>query len=248
MITESSSILVVDDDENQRWMVKKYLEKHGFSVGVAEDGASMRMLMAEHSYELVLLDISMPGEDGFSVARYLREHHNVGIIMLTAARELLDRVLGLEIGADDYITKPFEPRELLARVKSVLRRIDTQQKNALIENDQNQNISEEEGVSTVQFGDYVLNLTTNLLIDERGNSVGLTSMELDLLKVFAENPGVVLSRDSLLTSTYKQEVSVFDRSIDIRIARVRRKIESDPSKPEIIKTVRGVGYVYIQEV
>ncbi len=248
MTPESSSILVVDDDENQRWMVKKYLEKHGFSVGVAEDGVSMRLLMSEHSYELVLLDISMPGEDGFSVARYLREHHNVGIIMLTAARDLLDRVLGLEIGADDYITKPFEPRELLARVKSVLRRIDTQQKNAnaVVENDQDQVVNKAEEITSAQFGNYVLNLSTNRLVDQRGDDVAITSMELDLLKVFAENPGIVLSRDSLLTSAYKQEVNAFDRSIDIRIARIRRKIESDPSKPEIIKTVRGVGYVYSQ--
>lgn len=245
MVRESSAILVVDDDENQRWMVKKYLEKHGFSVAVAEDGASMRTLMAEHSYKLILLDISMPGEDGFSVARYLREHHDVGIIMLTAARELLDRVLGLEIGADDYITKPFEPRELLARVKSVLRRIDTQQNKVTTENDHSHSTANKEHVSTAQFGDYLLDLSTSRLVDQGGDVVGITSMEFDLLKKFAENPGKVLSRDSLLSSSYKQEANVFDRSIDIRIARVRRKIESDPSKPEVIKTVRGIGYVYM---
>lgn len=246
MVTESSSILVVDDDENQRWMVKKYLEKHGFSVSVAEDGAGMRTLMSEHSYELILLDISMPGEDGFSVARYLREHHDVGIIMLTAARELLDRVLGLEIGADDYITKPFEPRELLARVKSVLRRIDSQQNKGIAENDHTQHTAKEEKVSTAQFGDYELDLSSGQLVDQHSNVVAITSMEFDLLKAFAENPGKVLSRDLLLSLSYKQEASVYDRSIDIRIARVRRKIESDPSKPEVIKTVRGIGYVYIQ--
>lgn len=245
MVGETKSILVVDDDENQRWMLKKYLQKHGYKVAVAEDGESMRTLMATDTFELVLLDVSMPGEDGFSVARYLREHHDVGIIMLTAARELFDRVLGLEMGADDYITKPFEPRELLARIKSVLRRIDSQQSRAHVK--QSQGESESISAPVARFGKFILDLDANRLVDEHGVDVGITSMEYDLLKAFAENPDKVLSRDCLLKLSHKPEAGAFDRSIDIRIARVRRKIELDPSKPSIIKTVRGIGYIYVQE-
>ncbi|MDB3935830.1 response regulator [Granulosicoccus sp.] len=245
MVTEPKSILVVDDDENQRWMLTKYLKKHGFTVTVADDGASMRKLLDKDSYDLILLDISMPGEDGFSIARYLREHHRVGIIMLTASRELFERVLGLEIGADDYITKPFEPRELLARVKSVLRRVESQQtyqsgNEHSMQNDLKENLKP-------RFGNCILDLTANKLIDQHGNGVDITAMELDLLKAFAENPGQVLSRDTLLTLAHKQDAGAFDRSIDIRVARVRRKIEPDPAKPSVIKTVRGVGYIYIGE-
>jgi len=274
MSADKASILVVDDDENQRWMLRKYLQKHGFEVSVAEDGEAMRTLMAEQPFQLILLDVSMPGEDGFSVARYLREHHKVGIIMLTAAAELFDRVLGLEIGADDYVTKPFEPRELLARIKSVLRRIDSSTSGVApdevgefaIESSENPKISITENnnieadfdsqtqaslpslpIQTAQFGQYTLNLGNSLLTDSQGESINITAMEFDLLKAFAENPGIVLSRDTLLSIAHKREAEPFDRSIDIRIGRVRRKIESDPSKPSIIKTVRGLGYVYVQE-
>ena len=245
MSTEPNAILVVDDDENQRWMVKKYLEKHGFTVAVAEDGAAMRALIEKNSYDLVLLDVAMPGEDGFSVARYLREHHTMGIIMLTAARELFERVLGLEIGADDYITKPFEPRELLARVKSVLRRMEEKQTH---QSDSTfAEYIELDTVKKAQFGHCVLDLVANTLVDQHGELVAITSMEFDLLKAFAENPGKVLSRDSLLTLAHKQDANAFDRSIDIRVARVRKKVEPDPSKPRVIKTVRGIGYIYVQD-
>ena len=241
MTAGPNSILVVDDDENQRWMLTKYLQKHGFSVNTAANGVAMRKLMEKDAYDLILLDISMPGEDGFSITRYLREHHNVGIIMLTASRELFERVLGLEIGADDYITKPFEPRELLARVKSVLRRVQAQeeyQTDIAYPALSNKNDS-------ARFGNCVLDLVANKLIDERGNGIDITAMEFDLLKAFAENPGQILSRDTLLTLAHKQDAGVFDRSIDIRIARVRKKIEPDPTKPRVIKTVRGVGYIYV---
>ena len=243
MTAGRSSILVVDDDENQRWMLTKYLQKHGFSVSTAKDGVAMRKRMEKDTYDLILLDISMPGEDGFSIARHLREHHNVGIIMLTASRELFERVLGLEIGADDYITKPFEPRELLARVKSVLRRVQAQeeyQTDTSYPEQSNKNDS-------ARFGNCVLDLVANKLIDERGNGIDITAMEFDLLKAFAENPGQILSRDTLLTLAHKQDAGVFDRSIDIRIARVRKKIEPDPTKPSVIKTVRGIGYIYVLE-
>jgi two-component system phosphate regulon response regulator OmpR len=274
MGAEKASILVVDDDENQRWMLKKYLQKHGFEVSAAEDGEVMRALLAEQKFELILLDVSMPGEDGFSAARYLREHHKVGIIMLTAAAELFDRVLGLEIGADDYVTKPFEPRELLARIKSVLRRIDDStptytsdvgpvgtvgHDGVVTSSDPDQKGVAAEASSTsdgamqslpiltAQFGQYTLNLSAKRLTNPSGEHVSITAMEYDLLKAFAENPGIVLSRETLLSIAHKQEAEPFDRSIDIRIGRVRRKIESDPSKPSIIKTVRGLGYVYAQD-
>ena len=165
--------------------------------------------------------------------------------MLTAARDLFDRVLGLEIGADDYITKPFEPRELLARIKSVLRRMDGQQ--SLQSDDKNSRQADSSGHRNAQFGECHLDLVKNKLVDQDGNAVGITAMEFDLLKAFAENPGKVLSRDSLLSLAHKPDASAYDRSIDIRIARLRRKIEPVPSKPSVIKTVRGIGYIYVQE-
>ncbi len=232
----TASILVVDDDENQRWMVQTYLEKHGFSVQTAEDGQVMRACLEQTEFDIVLLDVTMPGEDGFTLARYLREHHDVGIIMLTASTELVDRVLGLELGADDYMTKPFEPRELMARIKSLIRRMQTD----------NQAKGENQPIHVVQFGKYSLNMDAQQLLDGEGESVSITSMEFDLLKAFAENPGRVLNRDRLLSLAHNRDWDPYDRSIDIRIARIRQKIEENPSKPAIIKTVRGAGYIFIK--
>ena len=235
---EGATVLVVDDDENQRWMVETYLQKHGFTVHTAADGTAMRAKLAEHHVGVVLLDVTTPGEDGFTLARYLRENHKIGIIMLTASTELVDRVLGLEIGADDYITKPFEPRELMARVRALQRRMAADSEP---EPDGEASVEQE-----VAFGDFKLNLDARELRDKKGELVTLTSMEFDLLKVFAENPGRVLTRDNLLNLAHKRDWDPYDRSVDIRIGRVRRKIERDPSKPSIIKTVRGVGYMYVK--
>ena len=237
---ESAVVLIVDDDENQRWIVKTYLEKFGFDVKVAEDGAAMREQLAKHKVDLVLLDVTMPGEDGFTLARYLKEHHELGIIMLTAAAELFDRVLGLEIGADDYITKPFEPRELMARVKAVLRRISEN-------GESKEKTTPGNVVERVAFGKFILCMKSCELRDSDENLVQLTSMEFDLLKTFAENPDKVLSRDDLLKFAHNRDWDPFDRSVDIRIARIRRKIEEDPTKPKILKTVRGVGYVFVEK-
>jgi len=176
-------------------------------VHTAADGTAMREKLAEHQVGVVLLDVTMPGEDGFTLARYLRENHKIGIIMLTASTELVDRVLGLEIGADDYITKPFEPRELMARVRALQRRMAADS-----EPDSAASVSSSE--NEVVFGEF--------------------------------NPGRVLTRDNLLNLAHKRDWDPYDRSVDIRIGRVRRKIESDPSKPAIIKTVRGVGYMYVK--
>jgi len=233
-MVEQSRILVVDDDADLRWMVNKYLSKHEYSVTLAEDGEKMRAVLEHESFDLAILDINLPGEDGLSLARYLRSNHDIGIIMLSAAAEVFDRIVGLEMGADDYVTKPFEPRELLARVKSVLRRA--------------QKVSEAgtDGAATlVKFGEFSLDLESHQLLDQENQAVSLTSMEFDLLKAFAENPNKVLNRDQLLNLSHNRDWDPFDRSIDIRIARLRRKIEKQPSQPQIIKTVRGAGYIFV---
>jgi DNA-binding response OmpR family regulator len=233
MQTKGPKILVVDDDADLRWMVEKYLSKHEFSVTLAEDGEKMREALEQQSFDLAILDINLPGEDGLSLARYLRSNYQIGIIMLSAAAEVFDRIVGLEMGADDYVTKPFEPRELLARVKSVLRRVQ-----GAIER-------EAQPDSRVKFGAYWLDLESHQLLDEDDQAVSLTSMEFDLLKAFAGNPNKVLDRDQLLSLSHNRDWDPFDRSIDIRITRLRRKIEVEPSRPQIIKTVRGAGYIFV---
>jgi len=204
-------------------------------VEVAEDGAQLRELIAEQAFDLVVLDLNMPGEDGISLARFLRDNHPVGIIMLTAAAEVVDRIVGLEVGADDYVTKPFEPRELLARIKSVLRRLESAAPAA----------EAEAADGRMAFGSCSLDMDARRLFDEDGEEITITSMEYDLLKAFADHPNKVLSRDQLLNLAHNRDWEPFDRSIDIRITRLRRKIEPDPAKPQIIKTVRGAGYIYV---
>ncbi len=232
-MSNGSRILVVDDDADLRWMVEKYLSKHEFDVTLAEDGVKMREVLAEQKFDLAILDINLPGEDGLSLARYLRSNYRIGIIMLSAAAEVFDRIVGLEMGADDYVTKPFEPRELLARVKSVLRRF------------QESVEPEEESGSRARFGEFTLDLEAHQLFDKDDQPISLTSMEFDLLKAFAENPNKVLNRDRLLSLSHNRDWDPFDRSIDIRITRLRRKIEVEPSRPQIIKTVRGAGYIFV---
>lgn len=233
-MAEMQKILVVDDDSDLRWMVNKYLSKHDYAVTLAEDGEKMREALENDSFDLAILDINLPGEDGLSLARYLRGNYSIGIIMLSAAAEVFDRIVGLEMGADDYVTKPFEPRELLARVKSVLRR--TQNVDA---------VGKQGEVKQVKFGEFTLDFESHQLLDKDNQSVSLTSMEFDLLKAFAENPNKVLTRDQLLNLSHNRDWDPFDRSIDIRITRLRRKIEKHPSQPQIIKTVRGAGYIFV---
>jgi two-component system, OmpR family, response regulator len=232
-------ILAVDDEPELLAMLGEYLTRQGYTVATAEDGVTMRRLLGEQAFDLVLLDINLPGEDGLSLARYLRERHSVGIIMLTAASDVVDRIVGLEMGADDYLTKPFDPRELLARIKSVLRRAAVPAAEL-----------EEEPVhgNRVRFGRCLLDLESHRLFDhESGEEVPLTSMEFDLLKAFAERPNRVLTRDQLLDLAHNRDWEPFDRSIDIRITRIRRKIEPDPAKPQTIKTVRGAGYMFVPQ-
>ena len=234
-MTTQANILVVDDDPDLRWMVNKYLSKHDYAVTLAEDGEKMREALEQETFDLAILDINLPGEDGLSLARYLRGNYSIGIIMLSAAAEVFDRIVGLEMGADDYVTKPFEPRELLARVKSVLRRT-----RHLVE------VEDNPANNQIEFGEYMLDLDAHELLDKNHQPVSLTSMEFDLLKALAENPNKVLNRDQLLSLSHNRDWDPFDRSIDIRIARLRRKIEIEPSRPQIVKTVRGVGYMFVK--
>jgi len=236
-MTEDVHIVVVDDEADIRETVGEYLAMKGFRVTPADGGEALRAVFDGDSahVDLVLLDISMPGEDGLSLARFLRENFDVGIIMLTAAGDVVDRIIGLEMGADDYLAKPVDLRELLARIKSVLRRAGAP---AAAEE------SAPGGSSRVRFGDFELDLDAHALFDSDGEPVKMTAMEFDLLKAFAEHPGRVLNRDQLLDMAHNKDWEPFDRSIDIRIARIRRKIERDPSKPQIIKTVRGAGYIF----
>ena len=228
-------IVVVDDDEGVRTTVAEYLRRNGLAVSEADGGDALRALMAERPIDLAILDINMPGDDGLTLAREIRGLGAAGIIMLTANNDDLDKIVGLEVGADDYVTKPYNPRELLARVRSVLRR-------ASRGGEEPATMGKE-----VQMGKCRLNLDTRKLFEADGTEVPLTAMEFDLLKCFAEHPRRVLSRDQLLDLAQSKEMEAVDRSIDTRITRIRRKIERDPSKPECIKTVRAAGYVFNPE-
>jgi DNA-binding response OmpR family regulator len=228
-------IVVVEDEVTQRDQLIEYLSRNGFRVSGAENGEALRQLIGRDLPSLVMLDIGLPGEDGFALARWLRERSGrVGIIMVTAATDTVDRVVGLETGADDYIPKPFEPRELLARVKSVLRRVSSG------------GVAAPSPGARVRMGCRVLDLERRVLCDPlSGSEDKLAASEFDLLKVFAENPNRPLMRDWLLEVTAHRDMEAFDRSIDLRITRLRRKIEADPAHPEAIRTVRGVGYMFV---
>ena len=241
-------IALVDDEEDIREMLEEYLTSQGFECRVACDAKEGRQLLVDWSPHLMVLDITMPGEDGLSLARHVRERYpQVGVVMLTASAEVVNRIVGLEVGADDYVTKPCDLRELLARIKSVLRRmtpVSAPETGAVDETPAQE--STRGGLSSqVRFGRCVLDIESHSLHADDGEVVPLTSMEYDLLKAFADHPNRVLSRDQLLDMAHNRDWEPFDRSIDIRISRLRRKIELDPSKPQVIKTLRGAGYMYI---
>jgi two-component system phosphate regulon response regulator OmpR len=235
-MTTSGSVLIVDDDASVRAMIAEYLGENGYEIGQAESGEAMRAALARKVPDVVLLDVRLGREDGLSLARYLRERYEgLGIIMVTAAGDVIDRVIGLEVGADDYIAKPFDPRELRARLRSVARRVQSRAgQSAATKSD-----------PTVAIGRCRLDLAAHRMFDADGKEIALTSMEFDLLKMFIEHPNRALSRDQLLNSTRNRDWQPFDRSIDIRVARLRRKIEQDPEAPQLIKTVRNTGYMYI---
>lgn len=226
-------IAVVDDEETVRESMGEYLSRNGLLVSLCDGGTALDALMAVRPVDLVVLDINMPGEDGISIARRLRAHGRMGVIMLTARSDAFDQVIGLEVGADDYVIKPADPRVLLARVRALLRR------------------AQEPGepVATmgrrVRFGRCVLDLDAGKLFDANGGEVPLTTMELDLLRTFAEHPNKVLTRDRILDLAHDREMEPFDRSVDSRVKRLRKKIEDDPAKPRVIKTARGAGYVFV---
>jgi DNA-binding response OmpR family regulator len=235
--SSDAHILVVDDEAGVRDLLQEYLTMHGFAVSAAAGAAAARnVLAAAPPVDLVVLDLRMPGEDGLDFARELRGRRGggVAIVMLTASGETVDKVVGLELGADDYLAKPFDPRELLARVRSVLRRVQpsTPPKPA-------------GPARTVRFGHRVLDLDAHRLFALDGREVPVTAMEFDLLAAFAGHPNRVLSRDQLLDLAHKGGNDPFDRSVDIRVARLRQKIEPHPDRPRTIKTVRGVGYVFV---
>jgi DNA-binding response OmpR family regulator len=236
-MTDRGRILIVDDDEELRDTLREYLEISGFVVYSVGDGESMRNVIAQSPVDIVLMDVNLPGEDGFELTRKLRSSRNIGIVMLTGAGQTVDRIIGLEVGADDYVVKPFDPREVLARVKSVLRRIQAQP----VETRTPTAVKPE----VVRMGSCTLDLAAHTLYDSAGAQVPLTAMEFDLLKAFAANPDRVLNRASLLELAHRHDADVFDRSIDLRIARVRRKIETNSKSPQVLKTVRGVGYMFV---
>jgi DNA-binding response OmpR family regulator len=236
-MTDRGRVLIVDDDEELRDTLREYLEISGFVVYSVGDGESMRNVIAQSPVDIVLMDVNLPGEDGFELTRKLRSSRNIGIVMLTGAGQTVDRIIGLEVGADDYVVKPFDPREVLARVKSVLRRIQAQP----VETRTATAVKPE----VVRMGRCTLDLAAHTLYDSTGAQVPLTAMEFDLLKAFAANPDRVLNRASLLELAHRHDADVFDRSIDLRIARVRRKIETNSKSPQVLKTVRGVGYMFV---
>ncbi len=228
-------ILVVEDDRETRDLVARYLSGRGFRVSSAKNGAEMWQSLDTGNFSLILLDLMMPGEDGLSLCRRLRaEKSNIPIIMLTALGEEADRVVGFASGADDYLPKPFSPRELVARITAVLRRADS--------------VAEPPGESRLAFAGFVLELDQRRLLNGDGTEVELTAGEYDLLVALARRPRRVLNRDQLLDLTKGREASPFDRSIDVQVSRLRRKLQAVPDAPEIIKTVRFGGYVFAAEV
>lgn len=238
----ATRLLVVDDDTSVRAMLREYLSNHGYAIAEAASGEEMRAALERELPDLVLLDVRLPGEDGLTLARFLREHYDVGIIMVTGSGDVVDRVVGLEVGADDYVAKPFDPRELLARVKSVLRRIQARPPEATA----SAPAPLAPVVTRQPVGRCTIDVDSRRLFDRDGEELPLTAMEFDLLKLFMANPNRVLSRDQLLLNTRNREWEPFDRSVDIRIGRLRRKIEPDADgEPKFIRTVRNAGYMFV---
>ena len=250
-MSTAQHIVVVDDEAPAREMVGDYLRMHGFEVTLCDGGTTLRASVSQKMPDLIILDLNMPEEDGLSIIRDLKQRLGVPIIMLTATASPIDRVVGLELGADDYLAKPCELRELLARVRSVLRRSALQPATPAPPSPaapSGHRHSAEQAVSDrgalVRFGTKWLDINAQNLRDDEGNEHPLTPSEFGLLKVFAANPKRVLSRERLLELANARDSEAFDRAIDLRIMRIRRKIEPDPSRPSVIRTVRGGGYVF----
>jgi DNA-binding response OmpR family regulator len=235
-VTQSGPhIAIVDDEAPAREMVGDYLKMHGFTVTLCDGGKSLRATIRKASPDLVVLDLNMPEEDGLSIIRDLKSRSNVPVIMLTATASPIDRVVGLELGADDYLAKPCELRELMARIRSVLRRSGPRAQPPAAPAEERQ---------LVRFGTKWLDLDAQSLRDDEGNEHPLTASEYSLLKVFAANPKRVLSRERLLELANARDAEAFDRAVDLRIMRIRRKIEPNPTRPIVIRTIRGGGYLF----
>jgi DNA-binding response OmpR family regulator len=239
-VSDTVRVLVVDDDPDVRDLLGDYLSEQGYEVLLANNAASARELLEGEPPKVVLLDVGLPGEDGLSLARHIRERLDIGIIMISGAGETVERIVGLEIGADDYIAKPFDLRELKARLKSVLRRYQRATQPEATTGPDYVEQSRRVGV-----GSCVLDLDSRQLFDPQGEEIPLTRMEFELLEVLVQRPNRPLTRDQLLNLTQNRDWDPFDRSVDIRIARLRRKIEPDSETPQCIRTVRGLGYMYV---
>ncbi|WP_082483632.1 response regulator [Methylobacterium sp. Leaf87] len=234
---DHAHVLVVDDHRDIRDPLAAYLKRHDLRVSVAADAAAARAVLSGSAIDLVILDVMMPGEDGLSLCRHIREVHDTPVILLTALAEQTDRIVGLEIGADDYVVKPFDPRELLARVKNLLRRARALPR-----------LRDASDGSRLAFDRWVFDTDRRELVDAAGAAVALSTAEFRLLCALTNHPRIVLSRDQLLDLTKGRAADGFDRSIDNQVSRLRRKLERDPADPELIKTVWGGGYVRASDV
>jgi DNA-binding response OmpR family regulator len=238
-LQSQTDLLLVDDEAEMRDLLVDYFSLHGFHTRAATDAASAREAVAVRPPGVAILDVHMPGEDGLSLARWLRAHHpSMGLVFLTGDGDPVERVIGLEVGGDDYVAKPFEPRELLARVKSLLRRLHGEGQAAVVGVDPGT-------THRVPFGQCKLDLDEHRLIGADGGDIPISAAEFDLLALFARSPNRPLTRDQIMQGAHNRSWGPFDRSIDLRIMRLRRKIERNPDKPEILKTVRNRGYVFV---
>jgi len=234
-MSQKATVLIVDDEPDVREVLHEYFVTHGYAAIAADSAAAARQIAARHPIDVALLDIQMPGEDGLSLARHLREcYARTAIVMLTSAGTVIDRIVGLEMGADDYLTKPFDPRELLARVKSVMRRTSLAARGDL-------------GAQRVRIGQCVLDMAAHRLTDSAGEEVPMSPLEFDVLKGFAEHPNQALSRERILSFSQQRDADPFNRSVDLRIMRLRKKVEPDAEHPQFIKTVRNEGYIFVPD-
>lgn len=235
MASDPSALLVVDDDAAIRALVRRYFQAHDFVVHEAGDAAGARAVLAREAIALVLLDLGLPGEDGLVLARHLREHWHGAVIIVSGRGDAVDRIVGLEIGADDYVGKPFDLRELLARVRSVLRRLAPAP-------------PAPSAAGALCFAGFRLEPGARRLLDAHGREIALTSGEFALLQAFAEQPQRVLSRDALMQRIHGRDSGPFDRAIDVQVGRLRQKIEQDAAHPVLIRSVRGAGYLFAAAV
>ena len=236
----ATHIAVLDDEADITLLLANYLQGHGFRVTQVHNGRSLMALMDTDPADLVLLDLGLPGEDGFSIARRVRESWRCGLVIVTGRGDAVDKVVGLEVGADDYVTKPFDLRELVARVKAVLRRLMPETPAAAT--------AVPASPDKLRFAGWQLDTAARSLRNPQGDEVALTGGEFDLLQAFARHPGRVLSRDFLLEQTRGREAAPFDRTIDVQVGRLRKKIEADADDPQLIKSVRGAGYILVPPV